>query len=56
MNEQLMADPNIKAFVEAINALKEMEEELFTEETLNTINLYHDSLLLLFYHIYFSNL
>ena len=37
MNEQLMADPNIKAFVEAINALKEMEEELFTEETLNTI-------------------
>lgn len=37
MNEQLMADSNIKSFVEAINSLKEMDEELFTDEVLDEI-------------------
>ena len=37
MNEQLMADSNIKSFVEAINSLKEMDEALFTDEALDEI-------------------
>lgn len=37
MNEELMNDPGIKSFVNAVNALKEMEESYFTEETINPI-------------------
>ena len=37
MNEELMNDPGIKSFVNAVNALKEMEESYFTEETISPI-------------------
>ena len=37
MNEQLMADPNIKSFVDSINNLKQMDEGLLTDETLPII-------------------
>ncbi len=37
MNEQLMMDPNIKSFMDSINGLKNMDENLITDDTLPTI-------------------
>jgi len=37
MNEELLMDPNIKTFVDAINNLTEMDDELFSDEALNPI-------------------
>lgn len=37
MNEQLMQDPNIKTFVEAIQSLKEIDEDLLTDEATEQI-------------------
>ena len=37
MNEQLLQDPNIKEFVDSINSLKNMAEDLFTDESVTEI-------------------
>lgn len=37
MNEQLMADPNIKSFVDSINGIKGIDEETLTDEMLAAI-------------------
>lgn len=37
MYEQLLNDPNIKTFVDSINGLKNMEDELFSDEAMQAI-------------------
>lgn len=37
MNEQLMQDPNIQLFIESINNLKNLDDSLFTDETVNSV-------------------
>lgn len=37
MNEQLLLDPGIKTFFDSINELKNMEDELFTDNAMETI-------------------
>lgn len=37
MDERLLQDPNIKTFVDAVNNLKEMDENLFADEALDAI-------------------
>ena len=37
MNEQLLQDPNIKSFVDAINGLKQMDDAVLTDEVVPTV-------------------
>ena len=37
MNEQLLQDTNIKEFVNSVNSLKDMDEDLFTDESITEI-------------------
>lgn len=37
MNEQLINDPGIKAFVDSINSLKDLDDSYFTDDTMDTL-------------------
>ena len=37
MNEQLMNDPGIKAFVDSINSLKDLDDSYFTDEAMDAL-------------------
>lgn len=37
MNEELLADPGVKAFVDSLNELKELDDALFTDDHIELI-------------------